>query len=83
LLGPLIGLFNLFLEVEGREIKNRESRSQPNRPVASIGSLAVKSDAWHRRSDAITSALAFIGISIAVLEGPDGKDPMPGQSTTI
>jgi len=30
----------------------------------SIGSLAVKSDAWHHRSDAITSAFAFAGISI-------------------
>ena len=36
----------------------------------SIGSLAVKSDAAHHRSDAITSAFAFVGISIALLEGP-------------
>ena len=36
----------------------------------SIGSLAVKSDAWHHRSDALTSAFAFIGISIAILGGP-------------
>ncbi len=36
----------------------------------SIGSLAVKSDAWHHRSDALTSAFAFIGISIALLGGP-------------
>jgi cation diffusion facilitator family transporter len=36
----------------------------------SIGSLAVQSDAWHHRSDAITSAFAFVGISIAVLGGP-------------
>jgi cation diffusion facilitator family transporter len=35
----------------------------------SIGSLAVKSDASHHRSDAITSAFAFVGISIAVLGG--------------
>jgi len=35
-----------------------------------IGSLAVKSDAWHHRSDALTSAFAFIGISIALLGGP-------------
>ena len=35
----------------------------------SIGSLAVKSDAWHHRSDAITSAFAFVGISIALLGG--------------
>jgi cation diffusion facilitator family transporter len=34
---------------------------------ADIGSTAVKADAWHHMSDAITSAAAFIGISIAVL----------------
>jgi len=36
----------------------------------SIGSVAVKSDAWHHRSDALTSAFAFFGISIALLGGP-------------
>ena len=36
----------------------------------SIGSLAVKSDAWHHRRDAISSAFAFVGISIALLGGP-------------
>jgi len=35
-----------------------------------IGSTAVKSDAWHHRSDALTSAFAFAGISIALLGGP-------------
>lgn len=35
----------------------------------SVNSVAVKSDAWHHRSDAITSAAAFIGISIALLGG--------------
>ena len=33
----------------------------------SVNSIAVKSDAWHHRSDAITSAAAFIGISIALI----------------
>lgn len=32
-------------------------------------STAVKSDAWHHRSDALTSAAAFIGISIALIGG--------------
>jgi cation diffusion facilitator family transporter len=36
----------------------------------SIGSIAVQSDAWHHRSDALTSAFAFLGISIALLGGP-------------
>lgn len=35
-----------------------------------IESGAVKSDAWHHRSDAVTSAAAFIGISIALVGGP-------------
>lgn len=33
-------------------------------------SSAVLSDAWHHRSDAITSLAALVGISIAVLGGP-------------
>lgn len=36
----------------------------------SIGSTAVKSDAWHHRSDALTSSFAFVGISITLLGGP-------------
>ena len=34
-----------------------------------IQSTAVRTDAWHHRSDAITSAAAFIGISIALIGG--------------
>lgn len=34
------------------------------------GSVAVEADAWHHRSDAITSAAAFVGISVALLGGP-------------
>ena len=34
------------------------------------GSSAVAADAWHHRSDVITSAAAFVGISIALLGGP-------------
>lgn len=37
---------------------------------AELNSVAVRTDAWHHRSDAITSAAAFIGISIAVIGGP-------------
>lgn len=33
-------------------------------------SLAVEADAWHHRSDAITSAAAFIGIAVALWGGP-------------
>lgn len=35
-----------------------------------IGSGAVAADAWHHRSDAITSLAAFVGISVALLGGP-------------
>ncbi len=34
-----------------------------------INSSSLRADAWHHRSDAITSVTAFIGISIAVLFG--------------
>jgi cation diffusion facilitator family transporter len=36
----------------------------------SIGSNALAADAWHHRSDAITSLAALIGIGIALLGGP-------------
>lgn len=34
-----------------------------------VGSTAIKTDAWHHRSDAMTSAAAFLGISLALLGG--------------
>lgn len=34
-----------------------------------INSSSLKADAWHHRSDAITSVMAFIGISIAIIFG--------------
>ena len=34
-----------------------------------INSSSLKADAWHHRSDAITSVMAFIGISIALIFG--------------
>ncbi len=39
-----------------------------------LESTAVKTDAWHHRSDALTSAGAFIGISIALIGG-QGWEP--------
>jgi cation diffusion facilitator family transporter len=35
-----------------------------------VRSRAVATDAWHHRADAITSALAAVGISIALIGGP-------------
>lgn len=40
----------------------------------SVDSVAVKNDAWHHRSDAITSGAAFIGISVALIGG-EGYEP--------
>jgi cation diffusion facilitator family transporter len=41
-----------------------------NKSARDLGSGAVAADAWHHRADAITSAAAFIGISIALIKGP-------------
>ena len=40
-----------------------------NRKSKEANSTALKADAWHHRSDAITSLAAFIGISIALVMG--------------
>lgn len=40
-----------------------------SRTGAEIGSRAVSTDAWHHRSDALTSLAAFIGITIALAGG--------------
>ncbi|HEX3553188.1 MAG TPA: cation diffusion facilitator family transporter [Thermoanaerobaculia bacterium] len=37
---------------------------------AEVESTAVKGDAWHHRSDALTSAAAAVGIGIALIGGP-------------
>jgi cation diffusion facilitator family transporter len=40
-----------------------------NRVGREFESTAVQTDAWHHRSDALTSAAAFIGISLALIGG--------------
>jgi cation diffusion facilitator family transporter len=40
-----------------------------NRVGQNLESTAVRTDAWHHRSDALTSAAAFIGISVALIGG--------------
>ncbi len=55
-LGLIILLKEIFYRVMSR--KGRETRSS-----------IVKADAWHHRSDAITSLSAFVGISIALIFG--------------
>ncbi|MCH7890054.1 MAG: cation transporter [Gemmatimonadetes bacterium] len=55
LVGVLIAKESMFrvLSAQGRE----------------IGSRALKTDAWHHRSDALTSLAAFIGITVALTAG--------------
>lgn len=36
-----------------------------------VGSRAIEVDAWHHRADALTSLAAFIGISVALVAGPE------------
>lgn len=45
-----------------------------NRTGEAIGSVVVSADAWHHRTDAITSGAAAVGIAIALVGGP-GYEP--------
>jgi cation diffusion facilitator family transporter len=56
ILGLVIILKELFYRVMNRRGKE-------------IKSSALQADAWHHRSDALTSLIAFIGISIALIFG--------------
>ncbi|WP_461533254.1 cation diffusion facilitator family transporter [Sinomicrobium sp.] len=56
----VLGAIILWKEISYR-IVIRKSRD--------TGSSSLKADAWHHRSDAITSVAAFIGISIALFLG--------------
>lgn len=55
----------LILVVIIKEVLSRKVLSAGN----AVGSVAIKGDAWHHRSDAITSAAAAIGIAIALVGG--------------
>lgn len=56
ILGPII----IWKEISYRLIMRKAKQ---------INSSALKADAWHHRSDAVTSIAAFIGISIALVFG--------------
>lgn len=56
----VLGLIIIWKEISF-QIVNRKSKK--------LNSSSLKADAWHHRSDAITSVMAFIGISIAVILG--------------
>lgn len=55
----------LAVVVLGKEAIFRVLRAKGRR----LGSQALSTDAWHHRSDALTSIAAFIGISIALIGG--------------
>jgi len=56
----VLGGIILFKEVSFQYVNKKSKES---------GSGALRADAWHHRSDAITSLAAFIGISIALYMG--------------
>ncbi|WP_116104995.1 cation diffusion facilitator family transporter [Lewinella sp. IMCC34191] len=57
----VLGVIILWKEISYRYVLRRGIES---------GSSSLQADAWHHRSDAITSVTAFIGITIALIGGP-------------
>ncbi|HHN78769.1 MAG TPA: cation transporter [Phycisphaerales bacterium] len=57
----------LLVVIVVKEILFRNAR----RAAKNTGSTAGSADAWHHRSDAITSLFALIGISASLIGGPD------------
>lgn len=56
----VLGIIILWKEFSFRKVMKRAKETN---------SSSLKADAWHHRSDAITSVAAFLGISIALLLG--------------
>jgi cation diffusion facilitator family transporter len=56
----ILGVIIAWKEISYRIVLHRSKAS---------GSTVLKADAWHHRSDAITSVAAFIGISVALYFG--------------
>jgi cation diffusion facilitator family transporter len=57
----VLGAIILWKELSFRFVRKKSSETK---------SISLKADAWHHRSDALTSVAAFIGIAIALLMGP-------------
>jgi cation diffusion facilitator family transporter len=55
------------------------------RVAQDVHSTAVTTDAWHHRSDAITSAAAFIGIAVALIggEGYESADDWAALAASV
>ncbi|TRZ41253.1 cation diffusion facilitator family transporter [Robertkochia solimangrovi] len=56
----ILGTIIVWKEVSYRIVLNKSIKTN---------SSSLKADAWHHRSDAITSVMAFLGISIALIFG--------------
>lgn len=56
----VLGLIIVWKEISYRIVLKKSNETQ---------SSSLKADAWHHRSDAVTSIMAFIGISIALIFG--------------
>lgn len=56
----VLGLIIIIKEIFYRVVARKSDQ---------VKSTSLKADAWHHRSDAITSLMAFIGISIAIFMG--------------
>lgn len=56
----VLGIIVIIKEIFYRKISKKSEETN---------STSLKADAWHHRSDAITSLMAFIGISIALFMG--------------
>lgn len=67
---PAPAAFTLFVLIGVVIIKETLFRIADKRGKE-VGSTAVQSDAWHHRSDALTSVAAAIGISLTLIGGRD------------
>jgi cation diffusion facilitator family transporter len=56
----VLGIIIAFKEISYRFVNKKSDETN---------STSLKADAWHHRSDAITSMMAFIGISISIFMG--------------
>ena len=56
----VLGVIIIWKEISFRFVKRKSKETH---------SSSLKADAWHHRSDALTSVAAFIGISIALIMG--------------
>lgn len=57
----VLGVIILWKEISYRFVKKKSQETH---------STTLRADAWHHRSDALTSVAAFIGITIAIVMGP-------------